>query len=141
MSKWPDELTTTQAAAYLSERGFTARDGGPVQRLIIQKWCQSGDIPSRKIGRDIVIERAALDRCLPTPGTISRDLLFLATDTDQPVITQAEAARLAGVTPRRILYLVRNGFLKEPLTAAKVRAYYERPGYRRAGGRPPEEEE
>lgn len=41
----PKLLTTTEAAAFLTERGFTDRDGGPVRRDTVKHWCQAGKIP------------------------------------------------------------------------------------------------
>lgn len=35
-------LTTTEAAALLTERGITAKDGGPVRRESVTQWCQRG---------------------------------------------------------------------------------------------------
>ncbi len=36
------DLTTTQAAALLTERGITAADGSAVRRTTVTQWCQRG---------------------------------------------------------------------------------------------------
>lgn len=38
----PGDLTTAQAAELLTQRGVTAKDGGPVRRESVTQWCQRG---------------------------------------------------------------------------------------------------
>lgn len=39
------DLTTSQAAAQLSEKGYTDRNGGPVKARTVQAWCEQGRFP------------------------------------------------------------------------------------------------
>lgn len=36
------DLTTTEAAVLLTERGMAAEDGGPVRPRTVKQWCQRG---------------------------------------------------------------------------------------------------
>ena len=62
----PDHTTTT-AAEYLRERGYTVtskRDGTslPPTSGTIKQWCERGKIKARKAGWVWLIEEAELDR-------------------------------------------------------------------------------
>ena len=66
-------LTTTEAAALLTERGMTARDGGPVKPDTVKHRCQAGRYPGARLikrgpGRGYwLIPQADLDApALPT---------------------------------------------------------------------------
>jgi hypothetical protein len=64
-----DLLTTAEAAAILTERGYTDRSGGAVKPRTVLKWCEQGRLPSRIIGTGNritrLIERAAIDAFTP----------------------------------------------------------------------------
>jgi len=63
------EMTTTEAAAYLTERGYTVhskRDGtdkSPPSELI-KRWCIRGKLKARKSGWVWLIEKEELDRLI-----------------------------------------------------------------------------
>lgn len=64
-------LTTIEAAALLTERGYTDRAGGPVKPDTVKHWCQRGLIPGavnerRGPGRGFwLIPREAIDGFRP----------------------------------------------------------------------------
>lgn len=64
-------LTTTEAAAILSERGMADRDGGPVKPSTVHQWCKRGKFPNAYSigGRVWQIPQADIDAfVLPTMG-------------------------------------------------------------------------
>jgi hypothetical protein len=76
------DYTSTEAAQYLSARGFTVhskRDGTdrPPPSELIKRWCIRGKIKARKSGWVWLISRDELDRILETnvaanvAGTVS----------------------------------------------------------------------
>jgi hypothetical protein len=65
------DYTSTEAAQYLSARGFTVhskRDGTdrPPPSELIKRWCIRGKIKARKSGWVWLISRDELDRILET---------------------------------------------------------------------------
>lgn len=42
--------TTEEAALYLTERGFTAREGGPVTARTVQHWCIARNMVATREG-------------------------------------------------------------------------------------------
>lgn len=65
------EMTTTEAAAYLAEKGYTVhskRDGTdkPPNSTTVKQWCLNGRIEARKSGWVWLIEKGNLDRLLET---------------------------------------------------------------------------
>lgn len=69
--RMPDH-TTTSAAAYLTERGYTVhskRDGTdtPPSSGTVKQWCERGKIPARKAGWAWLISQDELDKLLPPP--------------------------------------------------------------------------
>lgn len=64
-------LTTAEAAALLSERGITGKDGGRVRSATVQQWCKRGRFPgARSIGGRVwLIPQGDLDAFVPhRPG-------------------------------------------------------------------------
>lgn len=66
--------TTTQAALYLTERGLTDSDGGPVRGLTVKRWCERGQLEATRqsVGEEDdryraywMIEEAALNEFVP----------------------------------------------------------------------------
>jgi hypothetical protein len=63
------DLTTTEAAQYLAERGYTVRskrhgtDRPPTSELL-KRWCEQKKIKARKTNWIWLIERAELDRLI-----------------------------------------------------------------------------
>ena len=57
--------TPVSAALYLKERGYLVREPhgthGPPKADTIRRWCGSGKLPARQVGRTWLIEEAALD--------------------------------------------------------------------------------
>jgi hypothetical protein len=69
------EMTTTEAAQYLTERGFTVhskRDGTdkPPPSELIKRWCIRGKVKARKSGWVWLIEQEELDRFLENNKTL-----------------------------------------------------------------------
>lgn len=66
-------MTTTEAAAYLTERGYTVhskRDNSdrPPPSELIKRWCEQGKIKGRKSGWVWLVEQEDLDRLLKPVG-------------------------------------------------------------------------
>ena len=64
----PDHTTTT-AALYLAERGFTVKrrrisGEGPPSSDTIKHWCERGTLTARKAGHIWLIAQAEIDRLL-----------------------------------------------------------------------------
>jgi hypothetical protein len=65
----PDELTTTEAAAYLAAHGYTVHskktgaDGTPAAELV-KRWCIAGKLKGRKRENRWLISKCELDRLL-----------------------------------------------------------------------------
>lgn len=63
------EMTTTEAAAYLKERGYTVRskrDGTdkPPQSELVKRWCERGKVKARKTNWIWLIPKEELDRLI-----------------------------------------------------------------------------
>jgi hypothetical protein len=67
----PNDLTTTEAAAYLAEHGYTVHskkagtDKPPASELI-KRWCESGKLKARKTNWIWLISKRELDRLIET---------------------------------------------------------------------------
>lgn len=75
-------LTTAEAAALLSERGMTDKDGGPVRVETVQQWCKRGKFAGAVSvgGRIWQIPREAVETF--GPPTQGRPRHQLAAHTD-----------------------------------------------------------
>lgn len=67
------EMTTTEAAQYLKERGFqvhSKRNGtdAPPAAELIKRWCIRGKLKARKSGWVWLIPKEELDKLVPTEG-------------------------------------------------------------------------
>lgn len=63
------EMTTTEAANYLKEHGFTVRskrDGTdkPPASELVKRWCERGKVKARKTNWIWLIPREELDRLI-----------------------------------------------------------------------------
>lgn len=82
-----DDLTTTEAAAYLAEQGYTVHskktgaDSPPAAELI-KRWCIQGKLKGRKRENRWLISKRELDRLLGVNGAanVAED----KTPTDTP---------------------------------------------------------